>query len=75
MKYVGQTLTLKAVKLMPQGMYLLTDEEEEILLPNKYIPTDLDEGGMVEVFIYTDSEDRPIATTVSPKIKLNKFAF
>lgn len=75
MKEVGQILELEAVKLMPQGMYLLTDDNQEILLPNKYVPTDLEEGDKIEVFIYTDSEDRPIATTLDPRIKLNKLAF
>jgi uncharacterized protein len=56
-------------------MYLITDDDQEILLPNKYVPTDLEEGDKIEVFIYTDSEDRPIATTLDPKIKTNKLAF
>ena len=75
MKEVGLILELEAVKLMPQGMYLITDDDKEILLPNKYVPTDLEEGDKIEVLIYTDSEDRPIATTLDPKIKLNKLAF
>ncbi len=75
MKEVGQTLELEAVKDMPQGIYLITDEGNEILLPNKYVPADLKIGDKIEVFIYTDSEDRPIATTLEPKIKLNTCAF
>ena len=39
------------------------------------MPSDLKMGDMIEVFIYTDSEDRVIATTLVPKIKLNSLAF
>ena len=75
MKEVGQILELEASKVTPQGIYLINEEQEEILLPNKYIPADLKLGEMVEVFVYTDSEDRPIATTLEPKVKLNTCAF
>ncbi|MCO6501124.1 MAG: GntR family transcriptional regulator [Vicingus serpentipes] len=75
MKEIGQILELEALKETPQGVYLITDEDKEILLPNKYVPNDLEIGDKIEVFVYTDSEDRPIATTLDPKIKLNQFAF
>ncbi|MDG1475874.1 MAG: S1-like domain-containing RNA-binding protein [Vicingaceae bacterium] len=75
MKEVGQILELEASKVTPQGIYLINEEHEEILLPNKYIPADLKLGDMIEVFVYTDSEDRPIATTLDPKVKLNTCAF
>ena len=75
MEEVGQILELEAFKETPQGVYLITEDDKEILLPNKYVPTDLEMGEMIEVFIYTDSEDRPIATTIDPKIKLNECAF
>ncbi len=75
MKEIGEILELEALKDTPQGVYLITDDGKEILLPNKYVPADIQMGDMVEVFIYTDSEDRPIATTLEPKVKLNKCAF
>ena len=74
MSEIGQILNLEALKETPQGVYLISGNNE-ILLPNKYVPTDLEMGDMIEVFIYTDSEDRPIATTLDPKIKMNQFAF
>lgn len=40
------------------GMYLGDDEDNDILLPNKYVPDDLKEEDEIEVFVYTDSEDR-----------------
>lgn len=75
MEEIGQIIELEALKTTPQGVYLVTESDEEILLPNKYVPSDLKMGEKIEVFIYTDSEDRPIATTLEPKIKLNKYAF
>ena len=46
----------------------------DILLPNKYVPTSLAVGDTIEVFIYTDSEDRPIATTLTPHVMRDEFA-
>jgi uncharacterized protein len=72
---IGETITLEAHKTMPQGVYLVTEKGQEILLPNKYVPVSLKMGDFIDVFIYTDSEDRIIATTLEPKIRLNSFAF
>ena len=74
MKEIGHTVELEAIKTTPQGIYLITDEQKEILLPNKYIPRNLEIGDKIEVFVYTDSEDRPIATTLTPKVKINQVA-
>lgn len=72
---IGQTIELEALKTTPQGVYLFTPDKQEILLPNKYVPASLKVGDKIEVFIYTDSEDRIIATTLEPKIRLNNIAF
>ncbi len=39
---------------------------EEVLLPNKFITPEMKEGGELKVFVYKDSEDRPVATTQTP---------
>lgn len=72
---LGEYNTLEITKSTEQGLYL-TDEEnsEEILLPTKYIPEGTQVGDKLKVFIYKDSEDRPIATTLEPNITLNNFA-
>lgn len=75
MKEIGQIVELELLKTTPQGVYLITDEENEILLPHKYVPVDAEMGDKIEVFIYTDSEDRPIATTLIPKLFINQCAF
>lgn len=75
MKEIGYIIELEALKTTPQGVYLVTDDEQEILLPHKYVPSALELGNKIEVFIYTDSEDRPIATTLTPKLLINQCAF
>ncbi|MBF0378738.1 MAG: hypothetical protein HQK72_14840 [Desulfamplus sp.] len=57
------------------GFYL-NPKEEEVLLPLKYVPADgLKVGQVIRVFVYTDSEDRPIATTLIPNAVVGDFAF
>ena len=48
--------------------------DQDVLLPNKYVPDDLKVDDPIEVFLYTDSEDRIVATTRTPKILLHDFA-
>ncbi|HKL37537.1 MAG TPA: S1-like domain-containing RNA-binding protein, partial [Bacteroidales bacterium] len=67
--------TLQVVRTSEQGVYLTRDEEEAILLPNRYIPTGLQMEDEIEVFVYTDSQGRLIATTLQPKITLHRFSF
>lgn len=75
MEEVGHTVSLEVLKSTPQGMYLVNHENQEVLLPNKYVAGDLEIGDKIEVFVYRDSEDRPVATTIAPYIKLNTCAF
>ncbi len=66
---IGKTHTLKVTKHVDFGVYLEGDDLEEILLPERYLPADedvWDTGQFLSVFIYLDSEDRPIATTETP---------
>lgn len=44
----------------------LDDGENGILLPKRYVPAQTKIGDELEVFVYHDSEDRPIATTDHP---------
>ncbi len=65
------------VKKVDFGVYLAAGEGEEyseILLPKKDVPAGLNNGDFIDVFIYKDSENRPIATTRKPFIRLNDFA-
>ncbi|WP_170227961.1 CvfB family protein [Vicingus serpentipes] len=72
---IGKTVALEALKTTPQGVYLITDKNDEILLPNKYVPRDLRMGDKIEVFVYNDFDNRPVATTLVPKVKLNQVGY
>jgi uncharacterized protein len=56
------------------GLYLSSDQGK-ILLPNKYVSDDLNVGDSLEVFVYTDSEDRLVATTLKPFGVVGDFVF
>ena len=71
---LGTYSTLTAKRQLLQGIYLEDAEGDEVLLPNKYIPNGLELEDEISVFVYTDSEDRIIATTIKPKILLHEFA-
>lgn len=71
---LGKQQKLKVMRFAEQGLYLVDDENDEVLLPNKYITDHMPVYAEVDVFIYKDSEDRLVATTETPKIKLNDFA-
>lgn len=60
---VGTKVKLEVKKILSFGAIL---DQREILLPLRYIPKDCKVGDELEVFIYTDSEDRIIATTLEP---------
>ncbi len=49
------------------GAYLADDEGNEILLPLKQIPDNAKVGDELELFVYNDSDDRPIATINRPR--------
>ncbi|MEZ4811327.1 MAG: S1-like domain-containing RNA-binding protein [Allomuricauda sp.] len=72
---LGNYNTLKVLRSASIGVFLVDDEGTEILLPNKYVPKGCDIGQRLEVFCYLDSEERPVATTLTPKIIRNGFAF
>ncbi len=72
---IGKTYKLKAVKKLDFGVYLDAEDLYEVLLPKRYVPRDLEMGDEIEVFLYLDSEDRPVATTEIPKVQLGEFAY
>lgn len=74
MIHTGQTQDLIILRSTSVGIFLGDGQEGEVLLPNKYCPPDHDQGSILRVFVYRDSEDRQIATTLEPKIHLGEFA-
>ncbi|GAA3935009.1 CvfB family protein [Litoribacillus peritrichatus] len=74
MATIGRRNTLEVVKIVDFGVYLDGEQLDEILLPKRYVPKDCAVGDMVDVFIYLDSDDKLIATTLNPKAMLNEVA-
>lgn len=72
---IGKTYTLEVIKKVSFGYYLDGENLYEVLLPRKFAPADLTIGDSIEVFLYLDSEDRPLATTQKPKAFLGEFAY
>jgi uncharacterized protein len=70
---IGRFNRLTALRLTSVGMFLGDEAGNDLLLPNKYVPEHLQEGDTIDVFVYTDSEDRPIATTLRPAIERDQF--
>ena len=76
MAVIGRMNSLQVVKHTDFGLYLDGGADGEILLPKRYIPKDTpsEVEDWLNVFIYLDSEDKLIATTLKPKIQLGEFA-
>ena len=70
----GQIQILKVSRISDFGLYLIDDEGAEVLLPNRFTRLDMKEGDEVEVFVYHDSEDRLVASTEQPLIKVGEVA-
>ncbi len=71
---VGAYNELEVVKQLDFGIYL-KDGDTEILMPTKWVPLDTKIGDKLNVFVFRDSDDRLIATTVEPYATANTFAF
>lgn len=75
MLFIGKYNNLTILRLTSVGMFLGDVEGEEVLLPNKYVTDEMEIDDTIRVFVYNDSEDRPVATTETPKIIRNEFAY
>ncbi len=71
---IGKYNTLRVIKLVDFGAYLDGDSLGEILMPGKYVPDGCKPDDEVTVFVYTDSEDRPVCTTEVPLAQVGEFA-
>lgn len=71
---IGTFHTLRIDRTTLVGLFL-TDGTNDVLLPIKYVPKNFEIGDEIEVFVYLDHEERPVATTLQPYITLNDYAF
>jgi predicted RNA-binding protein (virulence factor B family) len=75
MAELGHYNKLRVIKRADIGVFLDGDQFGDILLPRKYAPESMRIGDEVEVFLYNDSEDRIIATTLQPKTQVGECAY
>jgi len=71
---VGQYNELEVVKELDFGIYF-REGDVEILMPTKWVPQGTKIGDTLNVFVFRDSDDRLIATTVKPFATADTFAF
>ena len=76
MVQIGQFNRLPVLRHSDFGLFLDAGDGQSILLPRRDIPTGqpCEPGDELEVFVYHDSEDRPVATTRKPKVQIGEFA-
>ena len=73
--FIGKVNTLQIERATENGLYLKAQNDDEVLLPNAYVKDEMLLGDLIDVFIYTDSEDRIVSTTLTPKAIFGEFAF
>ncbi len=74
MATIGERASLQILHEKTFGLFLDGGELGEILLPRREMPVKWAVGEFVDVFLYHDSEDRPVATLKSPKVMPGQFA-
>lgn len=61
-------------RMVDFGAYLIDEDTHEVLLPKRYLTPEMKEGDDIKVFVYNDSENRPVATTETPHAVVGDFA-
>lgn len=74
MLLAGDYHTLEVNRISDYGLYLIDKDEEEVLLPNRFVSLEDKIGDMLRVFVYHDSEDRIVASTETPTIIVGEVA-
>lgn len=73
---LGDYNTLKIDHVADHGLYLAGDETTgDILLPQRYVTSQMKIGDEIEVFIYLDQDERIVATTERPLARVGEFAY
>lgn len=70
---IGNTNTLIVARTSDYGLYL-SSSQGDILLPNRYVTDAMEVGQAIDVFVYTDSEDRLVCVTDAPLAEVGEFA-
>ncbi|RUM61399.1 MAG: DNA-binding protein [Sulfurimonas sp.] len=72
---IGTVNTLRVERETDPGLFLKAANDDEVLLPNQYVTHTMHIGDLLDVFVYTDSEDRPVASTERPYAMRGEFGF
>ena len=72
---IGRITKLKVDRLTEFGYFLIDEDNNEVLLPNAYITDSIKIDDEIDVFVYKDSEDRIVATTLKPYVQVEEFAY
>lgn len=75
MLQLGEFQILRILRETDPGLYMGNSEGDEVLLPHKYKPESFEIGDELNVFVYLDHEERPVATTLEPYVQLNGFGY
>lgn len=57
------------------GFYLQDDKRTEVFLPSALVPEGFKTGDKINVFVYKNMDEKFIATTKTPPLLLNEFAY
>ena len=71
----GRIQKLTVSRISDYGLYLADEEQNEVLLPNRYISLTDKPGDEKEVFLYHNSEDRLVATTETPLLRVGEAGY
>ncbi len=71
---IGEYNTLTILREKEPGLFLSDEEDNEVLLPNRYVPKEFKIWDKLEVFVYLDNEERLVAVTDKPYITKGEFA-
>ena len=72
---IGDYNKLTILRDTEPGLFLGDDEDQEVLLPNRYVPDEFEIDDTIEVFVYLDNEERLVAVTDQPYIKKESSLF
>lgn len=71
---IGEYNKLAINRFVDFGAYLIDDDGNEVLLPLRYLTGEEELDDIIEVFVYNDSENRPVATTEHPYATVGQFS-
>lgn len=74
---LGHAVALEVQRRQGRQVWLgaVDGSHSPIAMPASELPEGVEDGHVLEVFVYLDSEDQPTATTRVPHLRLNEVAF